>query len=124
MDIHFTNHSPQLGVLVQLGFIVNADQDVFGGKWNSTLWPGLDHRLDGVRRGRVTTIAVLAALPPIGEPRLRGDVMGTVAVGCAMACDRQVSARTKSARAFSSGSELIMLAIGHPCVPMQPTAAV
>jgi hypothetical protein len=25
-------------------------------------WPGLDHRLDAVRRGRVTTIAVWAAL--------------------------------------------------------------
>jgi hypothetical protein len=25
-------------------------------------WPGLDHHLDAVRRGRVTTIAVWAAL--------------------------------------------------------------
>jgi hypothetical protein len=31
MGVHFTNHSPQLGVLVVVGFIVNADQDVFDG---------------------------------------------------------------------------------------------
>jgi hypothetical protein len=29
MGAHFTNHSPQLGVLVKFGVIVNADQDVF-----------------------------------------------------------------------------------------------
>jgi hypothetical protein len=28
---HFAKHSPQLGVLVLAGLIVNADQDVFDG---------------------------------------------------------------------------------------------
>src|SRR4029077_18926210 len=31
MGAHFTNHSPQLGVLVQLGIIVDADQGVVDG---------------------------------------------------------------------------------------------
>jgi hypothetical protein len=31
MGAHFTNHSPQLGVLVLAGLIVNADQGVFNG---------------------------------------------------------------------------------------------
>jgi hypothetical protein len=31
MGVHLTNYSPQLGVLVVVGFIVDADQDVFDG---------------------------------------------------------------------------------------------
>jgi hypothetical protein len=31
MGVDFTNHSPQLGMLVLVGFIVDADQDVFDG---------------------------------------------------------------------------------------------
>jgi hypothetical protein len=31
MGAHFTNHSPQLGVLVLAGLIVNTDQSVFDG---------------------------------------------------------------------------------------------
>jgi hypothetical protein len=31
MGIHFTNHAPQLGMLVVVAFIVNANQDVFDG---------------------------------------------------------------------------------------------
>jgi hypothetical protein len=38
MGIHFTNHSPQFGVLVQVGFIVNADQDVFDGRRRASSW--------------------------------------------------------------------------------------
>src|SRR6516162_873257 len=52
MGVHFTNHSPQLGVLVVVGVIVNADQDVFDGlchdgalpmepNWHQQIWAGL-----------------------------------------------------------------------------------
>jgi hypothetical protein len=52
MGVHFTNHSPQLGVHVVVGFIVNADQDVFDGlghdgafpmepNWHDPIWVGL-----------------------------------------------------------------------------------
>jgi hypothetical protein len=83
MGVHFTSYSPQLGVLVLVGLIVAADQDVFYGlrhDWvrppqvleatqmgSSSAWHSLQPRAQGHRAG-LPRLARAAAEKVSGRP--------------------------------------------------------
>jgi hypothetical protein len=70
MGVHLTNYSPQLGVLVVVGFIVDADQDVFDGLRHDGGLPIEPNRHQQILAGLGETRQRLATL--------RGTASGTL----------------------------------------------